>query len=403
MKRIFTLLTIVGFLLAFTWQAKALTYTVTVPDGTQACFIAGDMNGWSLSLDSRMTPVDGTTNQFTIDYPDANVTDGYHYYCGPDWAYAEVKADGTAFADGENRTWTDADVVEGWAKDFVLDERTVTINVLVPSAVYEVYLVGNFNNWSSDFNNSPYKMDFVSEDADGKVFSVDVTWIDVINMQFKFVAGPDWTYQQTEDNYTYGSTDNVINIDEKNFKAIFDPTKAGDITIKATVPDGTDKVWIQGSFIGWSWDDPDALEMTKQDDGTYTFTVPNVQAFSYKLYNWPDWAHCEYAEGDPSSDVPDRTATFDPDNTDGIYPISVFGWRQDAPTAIPQISADKFIVFSTTGQIAVEGAFSQVDIFNVTGQAIQSVKTSGAFTSKTLSAGVYIVRVDGVSQKVIVK
>ena len=330
MKKIFSFLMIVSCLFAFSWQTKALTYTVTVPEGTQYCFIAGDMNGWNLGIPSQMTPVEGKTNQFTIDYPNAKLTDTYKYLCGPGWDYQELNADGNELS--ANRTYAVNDVVVQWPQDgFVADNRTVTINVLVPSAVSEVYLVGNFNNWSSDFNNSPYKMNLSNEDIDGKYFTINITWVDVINMQFKFVAGPDWAYQQTEDDYTYGTTDNVINIDEKNFQAIFDPTQAGDITIKATVPEGTEKVWIQGSFsaAGWGWGNPDALLMTKQDDGTFTYTVQNVQSFTYKLYNGPDWPYCEYAEGNPDADVPDRTATLD--SSAPVISINVFGWRQDAP------------------------------------------------------------------------
>jgi len=403
MKKIFSFLMIASCLFAFSWQAKALTYTVTVPEGTQACFITGSMDGWSgPSPSNRMTPVEGQTNQFTIDIPDATEADEYKYYCGPSWSYEEQNADGSAVS---NRTYSASDVVAKWSKDFVLDERTVTINVQTPSAVYDLYLVGDFNGWSSDFKNSQYKMTYVSEDADGKIFTIDVHWIDVFNMQFKFVAGPDWAYQQTEDNYTYGTTDNFINIFEQNFEDIYDPTKVGDVKITATVPEGTDRVWIMGSWTGWNWgSDPEspALEMTKQDDGTFTYTVTDVVSFTYNLYNWPggDWSYVE-ATADGLSKYPDRSASTD--NKD--EQIIVYAWMKDAPTGvvIPRVSAGKFIVFPIAGRIAVEGSFSQADIFNVTGQAIQSVKASDSFTSKILPSGVYIVKVDGVSQKVIVK
>ncbi|MBO7291930.1 MAG: lipoprotein, partial [Bacteroidaceae bacterium] len=35
------------FCAMFALSAMALTYNVTVPAGTNACYIAGDMNGWS--------------------------------------------------------------------------------------------------------------------------------------------------------------------------------------------------------------------------------------------------------------------------------------------------------------------------------------------------------------------
>jgi len=412
MKKIFSFWMIVGCLLAFTWQAKALTYTVTVPDGTQACFIAGDMNAWGLgtSATSRMTLVAGATNQFTIDFPDAKATDEYHYYCGPDWSYVELKDDSTAFANGENRTWSDSDVVALWAKDFVMDERMVSIQALVPNDVQELYITGQFNGWSGDFKNSPYKMTLLSEDADGKVFSIDsISYIDAYNMQFKFVAGPDWAYQQSSDNdgvngdgnYVFGTTEDIAYFDVKLFDDIYDPSKVGDITITATVPEGTDRVWIQGSFAGWTWDDPDALEMTKQDDGTFTYTVTNVQSFTYKLYNWPDWTHAEYGEADSTKDIPDRSAAFDPEVN--VINITVAGWLNEPPTTALLPIAAGFKVVPVGGQIVVNGLFSRVAVYDITGNMIQSVKTSGMFTSRSLPAGIYIVRVDNFSQKIIVK
>jgi len=410
MKKIFSLWMIVGCLFAFTWQTKALTYTVTVPDGTQACFVTGSMDGWSgPSVKNRMAKVDGVANQFTIDIPNATETDEYKYYCGPDWGYEEQNADGSKV---DNRTYTASDVVAKWTKDFVLDERTVSIQALVPSAVQVLYITGQFNGWSGDFANSPYKMTLDSEDADGKVFSIDnIPSLDAINMEFKFVAGPDWAYQQTNDNdgvnsdgnFVYGSTENTAYFDVKFFQAIFDPTKAGDIKITATVPEGTQRVWIMGSFAGWDWgDDPEspALEMAKQEDGTFTYTVQNVQTFTYNLYNWPglDWSYVE--AGENGAKFPDRSASFI-DESD--VHINVIAWVKDTPTSIPHISANNTNVYSVGGQIIVEGTFSQVDIFNIAGQMIQSVKASGAFTSKSLPAGVYIVRVDGISQKLIVK
>jgi len=408
MKKNFSLWMVVGCLLAFTWQAKALTYTVTVPDGTQACFVTGTMDGWSgPSEKNRMTKVDGVDNQFTIDIPNATESDTYKYYCGPDWGYEELNADGSKVDD---RTYTASDVVAMWTKDFVLDERTVSIQALVPNDVQVLYITGQFNGWSGDFANSPYQMTLVSEDADGKVFSIDnISYLDVINMQFKFIAGPDWAYQQSNNNdgvnsdgnFVYGTTDDVAYFDVKFFNDIYDPTKVGDITISATVPEGTDRVWIQGSFIGWNWDNPDALEMTKQDDGTFTYTVKNVQSFTYKLYNWPDWSHAEYGEADPTKDIPDRSAAFNAE--DNVINVTVAGWLNDTPTAIHPIAAG-FKVVPVSGQIVVNGLFSQVAVYDLTGHVIQSVKASGStFTSRSLPAGIYIVKVDSNSQKIIIR
>ena len=89
-----------------------LTYTVTVPAGTEKCYIAGNMNGWAFQ---EMEAVTGETNKFTITIVGAKETDAYKYACQADWAYAEV-IDG-----GGNRTaWTELDEVTAWNKPAVV-------------------------------------------------------------------------------------------------------------------------------------------------------------------------------------------------------------------------------------------------------------------------------------------
>ena len=408
MKKIFSLLVVISCLFAVNWSAKALTYTVTVPDGTSKCYIAGSMNNWSPTA-NPMNKVDGA-NQFTIDLPNAKETDEYKYCCGPDWQYVEKDAAGAEIA---NRTWKAADVVATWMNLFVPVQRTVTIEVWAPMEITVLYITGSFNNWSPDSN----EMTYLDEEDGGKVFETSIESEDADNIQFKFLAGPGWTYEPKDGtNLVYGDlpgaeTDHVsLTVAVADFKAVYDPTKIGDITITATVPVGTERVWVMGDFpplASWNWGtdpgsaDPDALEMTKQDDGTFTYTFRDVQAVTYRLYCWPDWQYMELDETNPDSwDLPSRTASF-PD--DANINISVWQWRTEAPTAMPQIANDNFKAYSLNGQIVVEGATSQVDIFAVTGQLVQSAKVSGSFTSKDLNTGLYIVRVDGVSQKVMVK
>ena len=102
-----------------------LTYTVTVPAGTEKCYIAGKMNGWAFQ---EMEAVTGETNKFTITIVGAKETDEYKYACQADWAYAEV-IDG-----GGNRTnWSELDEVTAWGKP----------------VVYTYYLVGVNGDWAT--------------------------------------------------------------------------------------------------------------------------------------------------------------------------------------------------------------------------------------------------------------
>ncbi len=88
-------------------ETASLTYRVQVPEGTEACYIAGPCNSWAFREMTR----EGTTDIFTIDIVGAKETDEYKYACQADWAYAEV-IDG-----GGNRTaWQELDQVEEWGK-----------------------------------------------------------------------------------------------------------------------------------------------------------------------------------------------------------------------------------------------------------------------------------------------
>ncbi|MCL2650143.1 MAG: hypothetical protein FWD60_03830 [Candidatus Azobacteroides sp.] len=401
MKKIFSLLTIICCLFAINGHVNALTYTVTVPDGTPMCYIAGAMNSWGLV---EMDKVDGVANQFTITYPNAKETDEYKYWCGPDWKYEEaIDAQGTGL--DANRTYAANDVVAFWKEIFYPNQQTVTIEVWAPMDVYVLYVVGTFNNWSGKFDDT-YKMTYMGEEDGGKVFEISITSVDADNMEFKFVAGPDWAFEQTNStNWKYGDLTGAdtgkvsFALAAGDFKNIFNPDLAGDINIKVIDAKGADRVWIQGSFLGWTWDDP--AEMTKEADGTFTYTVKFVQSIEYRLYNAADWAYPELDPVNIGADRENRIATFDVNNPGYVYEISVFEWK--VPSAIPQISTDNFKVYSVNGQLVVEGIFSRVDIFDITGHAIQSAKTSDIFTSKSLPAGLYIVKVDGISKKAIVK
>lgn len=105
-------------------ELVTLTYNVTVPEGTNTCYIVGDMNGWAFT--NEMTKVDATHYTITLD----NVHDGmgYKYCCGPDWAYEELTAAGEAVG---NRAYSENDVVEAWAAVYV---PTAVDNVVVENA-----------------------------------------------------------------------------------------------------------------------------------------------------------------------------------------------------------------------------------------------------------------------------
>lgn len=147
---------------------NAVTFNVTVPAGTRACYIAGDFNGWDAGNAVEMTA--SGTNTFTLtldDVTDADVAKGYKYLSGQDWAYVEKGASGEEIS---NRTAVSAmDVVASWAKlsnpdiiekKLVVNGYTRIVKVFLPSDYASsgesypvVYLTGvqaRYDNAGSD-------------------------------------------------------------------------------------------------------------------------------------------------------------------------------------------------------------------------------------------------------------
>mgnify|MGYP002516577764 CR=1 FL=1 len=121
-----------------------LTYNVTVPAGTNACYIAGEMNSWS---HVEMTKVSDT--HYTLEIAGATQAMKYKYCSGPDWAYVEKTATGEELQD---RTYSANDVVAAWAA--VYDPNGTDPNPNPnpdPDAAYYVTgnaeLVGADNAW----------------------------------------------------------------------------------------------------------------------------------------------------------------------------------------------------------------------------------------------------------------
>jgi hypothetical protein len=386
MKKIFTFVLALLSMFAVMQSASALTYSVTVPAGTNACFIAGAMNGWS---QKPMTKVDAT--HYTIDYPTSTVADEYKYCSGPAWKYEECDLAGVTLP--ANRKYAVADVVAKWLVVYdTANEKDVVIEVLTPATTLECYIVGSFSGWLSPV--AADKMTKGATTTDGIVWSKTVHTLDVTTLEYKFTAGPAWDYEQKTPaaNFKYATDGGTVIVTE--FKAIFDATKTGDIHITATVPVGTVDCWIQGSYLGW--DMAKAVKGTKNVDGTFSFTVPMVMSIEYRLYNKADWG---YPEADALGvERANRLAAFP---ADANISITVLKWK--TTTAISVIKAASNLIYTNNSSIVVEGVTSRVDVIDLNGRILQSNKIAGTFISKSLNTGIYIVRVDGATKKIAVR
>ena len=116
-------------LLIVAMAAQAITFNVTVPNGTKACFIAGKFNDWDAGNAVQMQKSGANTFTLTLDEVSAeDVANGFKYLSGPAWAYVEKDASGGEIS---NRTVaTENDVVESWAQLYNPDivSTTLTIN-----------------------------------------------------------------------------------------------------------------------------------------------------------------------------------------------------------------------------------------------------------------------------------
>ena len=82
-----------------------LTYSVSVPSGTCACFVIGDMTGWR---PLQMFP--SGTDLYTLTLPNADTMQKYKYMCGPDPWYSEIQLDMNSL-----RTYQITDTVIQWS------------------------------------------------------------------------------------------------------------------------------------------------------------------------------------------------------------------------------------------------------------------------------------------------
>jgi len=426
MKRIFTLIIALASVFSLTLNAANVVFNVTVPTPTYQCWIVGNFNGWN-NNDKQMTKVDDT--HFTITLDDATFADDngvkvttatlkYKYLSGGgDWAYVEKDAAGTELND---RTYVKGttianpdpakttipgndgnDVVQSWAMTYNPNvaalPKDVLIEAYVAKTVTELYVTGTFNGWKSPgAEGTKMTLSTTESDANGNFFSLTIHTDDANKLAYKFSSGPSWSYEQTAGDFKMADPSlNSVYHTNLTFKRTY-PGAANlkTVTMNVTVPAGTDACYMMGSHLGWdgsSW-----AAGTKNTNGTFTFSVPNIDFMEYKYYNGQGWSF-EEKQADGTGLTGNRSADA---QIALIFNDVVARWFN---TGINQINLDNVKVFSANQQIIVDGVVANAQIFDVTGRNIQSATTSGLFASKVLNSGVYILKVDGATMKVVVK
>lgn len=316
MKRIFTFL--IAFLSVVGMSSKAAdaVFNVVVPVPTYEVWVTGNFQGDDWGPKIKMTKVDDTHYTVTLNASNTDLgldinteTVKYKYCSGDDWAYVMKDKDGNEVAD---LVWDNQqDTVVKWAAVFNPNVAPIVADVVVEAYVAknitELYLTGSFNGWKSPGADGT-KMNYIAaeSDNDGNFFRDTIHTDDAAKLAYKFAAGPSWSYEQTTTDWKL-SDPNLTTVlhDELTFKRIY-PGAANlkTVTINVTAPEGTQSLYMMGSQ--WGWDGASWFPGTKNTDGTFTFSVPNVDFFQYKYWRGRDWKYEEKQADGTSNLASDR-------------------------------------------------------------------------------------------------
>ena len=400
-----------------------LTYNVTVPEGTNACYIAGDMNTWTFT---EMTKVDDT--HYTITIAEATLEMGYKYCSGPDWAYVEKSAEGEEL---QNRVYSENDVVAAWAA--VYDPNGGENPEPNPQGAY--YVTGN----AELVGEKAWIADAIAMTENEGVYTHTFAGLTTgVTYQLKVTNGTweqNWGYDAVLDAPAAVTGDADGNV-------VFEVAEAGDVvvtfngtnitlagnfgqsedttvtpeptlglTYNVTVPEGTNACYIAGDMNTWTF-----TEMTKVDDTHYTITIAEATLeMGYKYCSGPDWAYVEKsAEGEELQNrlysendvVAAWAAIYDPNGGENPEPnpgtstVMLAGEMNDWSTdATPFVAAEDGLTASVTVvleaqtyqfKVVVDGDWlsnlGEMTRDNCTGWTFESL--SGAETNARITADV---------------
>lgn len=183
--------------LADTIHREPVTFNVQVPADTKECWIAGSFNGWN-TASHQMQKVNDFN--YTLTVPDVDTSSlQYKYMSGPGWVYVEKDANGEEVP---NRSHQPYDTVYNWYNVYdpvTVVNKPITFEVTVPYHVQSVYLAGDFNNWNMPDPNTRLLLQQTT--PKGKVFSKTIMINNLTTQtRYKFTAGPDWQFVQTQEN-----------------------------------------------------------------------------------------------------------------------------------------------------------------------------------------------------------
>ena len=370
---------------------NALTYNVTVPAGTNACYIAGSMNGW---VQTEMTKVDAT--HYTIDLASATEADQYKYCSGPDWQYVEKDATGGEMA---NRTYNANDVVAQWAA--IYTPPTGGEGEGVTYSIKHGWKDGQDTSWSykdlTDNGNGTYSIRDIygGTGCNWKSTTTSEKWIAKPTLEGAPAVGDSAIFTLTS---TVG--DGAITI-----------TKIGSTGGGTTGGDdpqpGTTEYYLFGSINGANYgceDDWETIGEYKFVDGKLSATFSAVSYVGVKTGDNSTWYMTDGWQGNTQSVTLYKTSLLDEDANKLLVPEGKidFTLTENADGTLTLAYTATTTAIETVETIAIyaeQGRICGADnmrIYSISGMDVTELNGQ-------LNNGIYIVKANGTTHKIAVK
>ncbi len=159
---------------------EKLVFNVTVPPGTNCCYIKGGWDGWSTFRE--MKKVDDTHFMIKL-LTDKNMK--YLYFGGPGNGYVEMKEE---YKMREERNYSPEDVVNSFQAvyDKSVPDSMLTYSVAVPAGTQKCYIGGGWDGWMKlhemkKTDDTHFTITFQSNKA----------------LKYMYFSGPDMKYIET--------------------------------------------------------------------------------------------------------------------------------------------------------------------------------------------------------------
>ncbi|MCD7971599.1 MAG: hypothetical protein LUG18_02875 [Candidatus Azobacteroides sp.] len=224
-------------------------------------------------------------------------------------------------------------------------------------------------------------------------------WNDIRNSLFPFEGDEDTNnliFEVAADGTITGHTELVITEVIEYY--------SGTMTLAVEVPAGTEEVYVRGLYGDWA---TPILMNYIDSENAWVYEVegsriPKGQVQEYKYYYGEDsWEKIEANEdGSMRGDGDNRELNYIEGD---IQWDTVLAWYV-GETALEIVKEGKDYTISTgNGSLKITGNVNNVTVYTLTGAVVDAANVNGIYSNAALSGGLYIVKVNGISEKVAVK